>query len=135
MATATDIAAFRSQFSEITPVTDPQIAAVLNVTDVIVQPALWPSAKDYVLARMTYAAHLLTLVLMNTANATIDGTGMSDLFVSSIGFGERHVSFSRRTFEGVEGMVGPGENLLPTTIYGQLYLQLRNRNIVAVAIV
>ena len=135
MANIKDIAAFRAKFSAFADLDDTPIAAVLNTADVYLDPAKW-SGRDFATARMYWAAHMLSLQQQNLANSTIDGTGLSDLYVKSIRFGERLVTFQQRqSFEQAEAGMGPGEIMLTATPYGQFYLQLRSRNIITVAII
>jgi hypothetical protein len=135
VATVEDIIAFKARFSEFAKLSDPPIAAVLNTADVYLDDVMW-SPRDFPLARMLWAAHLLTLQQTVAANSTIDGTGMSDLFVRSIRFGDRTVTFEQRqSFMSAQAGMEPGEILLSSTTYGQLFLQLRSRNIIPVTIV
>lgn len=135
MATAQDIFAFRNRFAEFSGVPDADIAAGLNTAEVFVDADLW-SAGDYALAKSFFAAHLVSLQQLQIANATIDGTGFSDLFVESIGFGERRVRFQQRKgFANIESAAGPGEEMFSLTTYGQMYLLLRSRNIMPIAVV
>jgi len=132
MATAQDIRAFKARFSDFKLTDDASIAAVLNTADVFLDPRVWPSARDFALARMYWAAHLLSLMQMNSANATLSGGAggsSADLFVREIHIGERTVMFQqRRTFEKSDTGTGPGEEMLTATLYGQLFIQLRTRN-------
>lgn len=140
MATPKDLFLFRGKFTEFATTNDGDIAAVLNTADMFLDPVAWgtdpASVSDFNLARMYWSAHWLSLVQQQVANATIDGTGMSDLFVRQISIGERRVAFQqRKSFEKIEEAAGPGEAMLSNTIYGQMYLQLRARNFPLVAIV
>lgn len=135
MASATDIFRFRSQFPEFETVDDPSISNALNTSKLWLDPNVWDAA-DFQQAYLLWAAHLLSLILMQTASTELGGTGETDLYVRSISFGERRVVFQeRRGAKGEEVSAGPGESLLDQTIYGQMFLMLRSRNIIPVAIV
>lgn len=138
MASAKDIYAFRGRFAELNA-TDAQIAAVLNTADIwLEQNSQW-STKDYALARMYWAAHLLVMQKIHGTNlsTSIAGVSLADMYVSNVKIGEREVQFQQRQLVGNKANdgVGIGEIMLASTIYGQLFLQLRSRNIIPVAIV
>jgi hypothetical protein len=137
MASSADVNAFRAQFMEMDAATDPQIAAALNTTDVMLgSGSNWSSQEDFALARNMHAAHLLTLQLMQLANDSDGGIGLSDLFVQQIRFGERHITFGQRQmFNSVGANVAPANALYYTTTQGQLFMQLRDRNIIPVMLV
>jgi hypothetical protein len=87
------------------------------------------------MAVMFWAAHFLSLKQMQLASVEFGGTGASDLFIRQISFGERHISFGQRQYEqAAEKMLGPGEQMLLSTIYGMAFIQLRSRNVIPVAI-
>ena len=135
MASARDIFRFRSQFPEFDEVDDPSISQSLNTSKMWLDPAVW-APLDYDQAYLMWAAHLLSLIQMQTASTELGGTGETDLFVRSVSIGERRVVFQERRGTTVsEKMAGPGEDLLDQTIYGQMFLQLRGRNIIPVAMV
>lgn len=135
MAKSADVFAFRAQFPEFSSVKDADIAATLNTADIFLDPNQW-STRDYALARMYWVAHMLTLQQMQGASIELGGTGMADLFLRQIRIGERTVGFGQRQFaKGAASTAGPGEEMLSYTYYGQLYLQLRARNIIAIAVV
>lgn len=126
---------FRSRFSEFTKVSDPDIANALNFSSVWVDPTVWTPA-DYPQAVLLWAAHYLSLWLLEKASVQFGGTGDSSLYVQSISFGERHVTFGQRSGSQVnENMLGPGEQMLNDTIYGQMYIMLRQRNIIPIRII
>jgi hypothetical protein len=139
-ASNADIAQFRSQFKEWSSVSDAQVAAAYNVTDVIMDSSVWPSARDFAMARLQLAAHMLAMALQSTLFAASGlGGGVLGLYMSSIRFGERDVSFGTRPIFGSAssaiGTLDVGELNLVDTMYGQTYLLLRNRNIIPVGIV
>lgn len=132
---AGDIATFRSMFDVFSGVTDPEITTALNVAHLFVDPLIWDPG-DYPDAVMFFAAHFLSLMQQQLASVQIGGAGSMDLFIRSVGFGERRVMFGERTgMVRGEVQLGAGETMLQYTIYGMTYLQLRNRNVPAVAIV
>jgi hypothetical protein len=137
MATSVDVNAFRAQYMELSSATDPQISAALNTTDVMLGSGKnWASQDDFNLARRMHAAHLLTLQMMQLANDSDGGIGLSDLFVQQVRFGERHVTFGQRQmFNRVGTNVDPVDSLYYTTTQGQLFLQLRDRNIIPVMLI
>lgn len=128
--------AFRSRFPEFgTDVNDPDIQQSLVTALLWVDPAIW-SSTDYNQALLFWAAHFLTLKQWQLATVQLGGSGETDIFIRQISFGERRVSFAeRRSGQATEKMSGPGESMLEYTVYGQLYLMLRARNVPAVAIV
>jgi Protein of unknown function (DUF4054) len=136
MATGADVITFRIKFMELGTATDPQIASALNVADVLLGDGRnWISQRDFAEARMQLAAHLATMQLMQMANAS-DGSGMSDLYVTSVHIGDRSMQFSQRTgLTKAESQAGVGESMLESTVPGQIYMQLRARNIGPVMIV
>jgi hypothetical protein len=93
--------------------------ALLAATQ-MVDPKIW-NPGDYIPAVLYWAAHFLTLKLWQIASAEVGGAGTTDLFIRSIGFGDRRVMFGeRRTDTSAQTMLGPGESMLDLTIYGQL---------------
>jgi hypothetical protein len=137
MATSQDIYAFRGRFPELTA-TDAQIAAVLNTADIWLENNSQWSTRDFNLARQYWAAHLMVMQQMQGSGSTseIAGVSLADMYVSSVKIGERTVTFQQRqSLANAEANAGPGETMLSATMYGQLFLQLRARNIIPVAIV
>ena len=149
MATAQDIIAFKAAYSEFSTDSDATIAAVFNTADVFLDASVWISQRDFAKAKQLWVAHILTLKNLMGASLSMAGAsststtasgGLTDLFVRSIKIGERLVSFDRRqllnTSRGsVSTGTGPGEDNLLLTLYGNLFLQLRQRNFPLVAIV
>lgn len=135
MASTQLIYKFRSKFPEFDQASDPDIAVSLDTSMLWIDKVLW-SERDYDMAVMFWAAHFLSLKLQQLASVQFGGTGSSDLFIHAIRFGERSVSFGQRQHEtAAEKMLGPGEQMLLSTIYGSAYIQLRARNIIPIAIV
>jgi Rod binding domain-containing protein len=136
MATAVDINAFRASFVELAIATDPQIAQAMNMADVMLGSGRnWTSQDDFAMARKLYTAHLLTLQLMQISSDSDGGIGLSDLFVQQIRFGERHISYGQRQAFNKSEAADPSDSLLYTTVQGQLFMQLRDRNIIPVMLV
>lgn len=136
MASASDIIVLRARFPQFATVADPDIANAYDQADVFLDEAVW-IPRDWPLARLYWAAHMLTLYQQFTTAAATEtgGTGSTDLYVKTVRYGEKLVSYAER-MAGADTMVaGPGEALLATTIPGQLFLQLRTRNIFAIAVV
>ena len=128
-----DLSAFRGQFPELVTISDDIVTSRFRLADVILDPLMW-EPTDFPMARLLLTAHYCLLATQMLANAA-DGTGMSDLFVRQISFGDRRVAFQqRKALENVEETSGPGETLLATTVYGLDYLQLRARAITPVLI-
>lgn len=135
MASTQAIYQFRSQFSEFDTVPDADVASSLDVSALWLDPTLW-DPTDYKLALMFWAAHYLSLRQQQLAGVEFGGTGATDLYIKNISFGERRVSFGQRQYElAGEKMLGPGEQMLLSTLYGMQFIQLRQRNIIPVAIV
>jgi hypothetical protein len=137
MATAQDIASFRAKFASLASVDDASVAGMFDMVDVeIGYGDNWANQADFQLARQALCAHFVIMDQQMISNVALGGVGMSDLFVRTIRFGERNVVFQqRRAFETIEATAGPGETLLSSTTYGQMYIRLRARNIIPVAIV
>jgi Protein of unknown function (DUF4054) len=135
VASAPDIAMFRAKFSELSSVSDADIASCINSVDVMTDASMWPSKTDYTLARMLLAAHLVILQQQQLSNATIDGTGLSDLFVRQVRFGERAIAFAQRKFPTGSRDTAPGEAMLEYTYYGEQFLMLRARNIIGIVVI
>jgi hypothetical protein len=131
VATASDIAAFRSRFPEFAATGDADIASQIAMADVVIDGSQWPRQVDYVEARLLYAAHRITLQRLQAATLLAGGTpGMADLYPSTIHFGERTVSYAQRRLPlATASGTGPGEGLLQLTTYGQDFVMLRSRNI------
>jgi hypothetical protein len=135
MAKSSDIFAFRAQFPEFTSVSDADIAMIFNTADVYFDASQW-STTDFPLARMYWVAHMLSLMQEQGTSAELGGSGTADLFLRTVRIGERTVGFGQRQFaKGAASISGPGEEMLSYTYYGQLFLQLRARNIIPIAIV
>ena len=126
---------FRSQFPEFDTTKSADIAVALKVASLFVDSNIW-TPTDYPQAMMYWAAHFLTLKAMQLAGVATGGVGSADLYVRSIAFGERHIAFGeRRSALTAEKMLGPGEQMLLLTMYGEIYLMLRTRNVVPLAVV
>src|SRR5580765_4529655 len=120
MALNREIIAFKANFPTFSDAKDADVAAVLNTASVMVKDDGTYTSSDYPLALNYYAAWLLSLVMEQSANVSIGGTGMSDIFVSSIRFGERTTHFQQRqSFGKIEQTAGPGEALLAANVWGQ----------------
>jgi hypothetical protein len=126
---------FRERFPEYENISNRDIVLALQVADLFVDPNKWNPA-DVQDARRFFAAHFLSLKQQQLASVQIGGAGSMDLFIRSVGFGERRVMFGERTAM-VKGEVklGAGEAMLNYTVYGMMYLQLRARNIPSVVVV
>lgn len=137
MATDQDIFAFRARVPALQGLTDADVSAALDATDIWLDGTAWASQPDFSLARQYLAAHLLQLQLLYASSAAEGGgVGAADVFVRQIRFGERHIAFQQRqAFTKSEASAGPGEQLLDTTIYGQYFLQLRARNFPPIAVI
>jgi hypothetical protein len=137
MATSADVNAFRAKFMELSGATDQQIAAGLNLADVLLgSGSNWQSQIDFREARLQLAAHQVIVSNMQAANAA-QGVMSADLYLNTIHFGERSVGYGQRTGFGGEGNkgIGIGEAMLEITEPGMLFLQLRARNIIPVMLV
>jgi hypothetical protein len=135
VATTQDVFSLKARFGEFSTVPDAALTSAFNVVDMLLDSRVWTNLVDFVNARLFYAAHLATIQQMQLANSA-NGIGTADLYMSSITFGERSVAFGRRlNFGEQKGLAGSGEEMLSMTTYGQLFLQLRNRNIVPIMVV
>lgn len=133
MATGQQIYAFRSQYPEFDDVAEADIAISIDTASMWVDPQVW-TPTDVNLAVQLLAAHFLSL--KQQLLSSTQSTGISDLYVQSVAFGERRISFGQRRFEAAaEKMLGPGEQMLLSTFYGMQFIQLRARNIIPIAIV
>ncbi len=136
-----NLPAFRARFPEFVNVKDADVQAALDDALAEIEEPRW-SAKDYPRAVFFFAAHHLALGIGQSGGTTGGDTGEafdvpSDVFVRSIGFGERRVMFGERQKVGAGGgyKYGPGEAVFEQTYYGQRYLTLRERNIIAARLV
>jgi hypothetical protein len=130
-----NVFAFRSRFSEFNDVADPEIDLGLQIAQLWVDPLIW-DPNDYPMALLFWAAHFVSLKRLQLASVEFGGSGAVDLFVRSIGIGERRVMFGERgAYAKGEASMGPGEALLEQTIYGMLYLTLRARNVPSVLVI
>ena len=137
MATAQQIYAFRSKFAQFDrdDVSSAAIAEALDTASLWLDVRLW-TPDDYQAALLYWAAHYLTLSLLQLAAVELGGVGSSSTFVRSISFGERRVQFGEmKAGQSAEKMLGPAEQMLTDTMYGQLFLMLRARNIIPVVVV
>lgn len=132
MATGADLAAFRAAIPEFAGLTDPQLSASLDETDMWLDAAMW-HPPDFVYARWYLTAHYLQLAQMFSSPGGGAGGGTavsSDLFVRMVAFGERRVMFGERKASTTEGQItGPGAGMMEDTVYGQKFMLLRSRNI------
>jgi Protein of unknown function (DUF4054) len=133
MAAGADIAAFRVAIPEFAAMTDQQLSAALDETDMWLEAGLW-HPPDFVWARWYLTAHNIKMALGigGTAGSGSGGSTeiSSDLFVRMVAFGERRVMFGERKVSTTEGQItGPGSAEFDDTIYGQKFLRLRSRNI------
>lgn len=135
MTLQVNLFAFRNRFSEFKDVGDDVLGLFLDFAMTQLDKATWDIGTDYEKGVLYLTAHLTAKFLQQQAQAQ-DGSGPTDLFVSSIHFGERSVSFGRRgETDTVLGALGPGEKGLDDTLYGQMFLMLRSRNVQPIAIV
>src|ERR1017187_7677877 len=136
MATAQDIASLRGRFFELLSVPDSDVASNLNMADIYIgDSSMWASQTDFALARLLLAAHFCILQQQTVSNATIDGTGLSDLFVRQVRFGERAIAFAQRKFPQGSRDTAPGEAQLEYTYAGEQFLMLRARNIIGIVVI
>lgn len=134
MASNSQVEAFQAKFSAFASTDEADIAEAIDTASIMVGDQTQWSSTDYALAVLYYAAHFLSLQEIEAASSQLAGPGESDIFVRQISFGERRISFEQRNLAKTGTQTtGPGESMLEDTIYGQLYLQLRSRNIVGVA--
>lgn len=142
MATSQDVIALKGHFPEFESIADADVAAVLNTADIFVDIGHWPNAVDAAEARRLWSAHLLKLLLLQRASATFGGAlgplggGAFDLYVESVSIGERHFQLGRRQwFTGARAGSSLVDQTYAMTLYGLLYMQLRNRNFPAVMVI
>jgi len=137
MATTSDTTALRNRFPEFRLVGDPILAANYNTADMLLgSGSNWVSQTDFQNARLFLAAHLMMLGQMGAFMLGGIGVGGMGLFISQIRFGERVVDFDERAlFKVMSGTLGEGEMMFNMTFYGQMFLQLRARNIIPIAVV
>lgn len=127
-----NIFAFRTRFPEFKDVGEGQIAIFFEFAKTQVDEKIW--TDDYALGILYLTAHHVSKYLVAQANAA-DGSGATDLFVSSISFGERSVAFGKRGESDTRlGALGVGERGLDDSLYGQMFLSLRSRNVMSIAI-
>lgn len=129
------IHAFRSRFPEFDSVGEPIILTFMDMATTQLDKVTWSIGDDYERGILFWTAHMVSKYVQTQANAA-DGSGATDLFVQSIHFGERSVSFGRRTDTSANSKaLGEGEPGLDDTMYGQLFLMLRKRNVPSITVV
>lgn len=135
MTLQANIFAFRNRFPEFKDVDEPIILNYMDFATTQLDKETWDLENDYERGILLLAAHLVSKHLQLAAQSS-DGSGATDLFVSSIHFGERTVSFGRRgEADSTVGALGVGERALDDTMYGQMFLQLRSRNVIPVVLI
>lgn len=135
MTLQTNIFAFRSRFPEFNSVDDGVILNYLDFATTQLDKETWDIGTDYEKGMLYLTAHLVSKHQQLAAQSA-DGSGATDLYVSSIHFGERTVSFGRRgEADSQLGALGVGERALDDTLYGQMFLMLRSRCVIPVVIV
>ncbi len=125
---------FRARFAAFDDVEDARVQIYIDdAANIWTDRNLW-APSDWPLAVLYLAAHNLYVSPDNTSSALTGGAVIpADLFVNRIHFGERSLGLMQRAgTANQESMAGPGEGLLATTSYGQMYLQLRARNIIPI---
>lgn len=134
MSIQLNVFAFRSRFPEFKTVPSDTVTFMLEYAATQLSKDVWTIGNDYELGILYLTAHMVSKWQQTQANAS-DGSGATDLFVQSIHFGERSVSFGRRgDSDSKVGALGLGEKGLDDTLYGQMFLNLRQRNVPSIAI-
>lgn len=132
MALEPNVFAFRSRFPEFKDAPDADVQGALDVAALWVDSSTW-AAGDWPMAQLFWAAHYLSLMQQETSSSQFGGT--AGLFVRSIGIGERRVMFGERGAGGGKASMAAVDALLSETTYGQLFMMLRNRNVIGVLVV
>lgn len=132
---------FQRRFPEFAGTDPALIQQQLDDAQIWIDGDLWNSQAEYRLAVLYWTAHYLYLSQWQGVNGGASFTSQSgpseaDLFVRMIRMGDRSVAYGERNKGGANAgaMNSPGEGLLNITLYGQLYIQLRTRNIIPIAI-
>jgi len=136
MASAPDIADFRTRFPELVDTTDPIVSAGLDDADVWLDADMW-FPDHFQTGRMLWAAHVAKLIAQQASSGSGgDPSSSIETYRSKVKFGEREVEFraltgqqssSRGATPGGGG--GVGIAWLMTTYYGQKFLMLRRQSI------
>ena len=134
MALNREIIAFRARFPSFVAAKDADIAAAINTAGAMVKDDGTYTDSDYPLALDYYAAWLLALMSNQSASVNIGGSGMSDVFVNQIHFGERTTVFQQRQ-PGQRAQTTATEALMLTNSWGILFLQIRDRNVPPIMVI
>lgn len=123
---------FRSRFPEFKDIVDPSIKIILDLAQRQISKDRWIQI-DYEDAVLFWTAHMLQVTQTQATIADINGVAASDLFIRTVRYEGKLISFGER--QGVrraESSSGPGESLLDSTTYGQMFKVLRNRSFPAI---
>lgn len=126
--------AFKDSVPEFARIKDSLLISTLNEATVWVDKPAW-DPKDYPWALMYMAAHLLATQRANAPGGGAVSGLDNELYISSVSFGDRRVSFAKRFSGGGKDALEVLTGELESTRYGQQYLALQRRNFPAVAII
>ena len=132
-----NIFAFRSRFPEFDSTDDAEIMTSLQIAGLFVDPLIW-SVEDFAMAVLLFAAHFLQLRRQQLVTVQFGNVGGSNTFVRSIGIGERRVMFGElRPITGGGGNAARSafDDLFNQSMYGMLYLALRENNVPHVMVI
>lgn len=122
------IAVFRVTVPALSDVTDAQLTLDFSVYGDYVSEGrfgkLYPKALCY------FVAHMITLNQMIESKSTDGGAGNVNLVAGGL-TSEKEGQLARGYSSTVSASTGAGDELLKKTLYGQLFLQLRDMVIVA----
>lgn len=141
MAIEADVSSFRSRFPEFSAVADGTINTFLEYAKTQIDTVIWSVPDEYALGLLYLTAHHVSKYNQIQANisssAAVSGTGATDLFVQSVSFTDRSISFGRRTgdTDSRVGALGVGERGLDDSLYGQMFLSLRSKIVFPIAVV
>ncbi len=126
--TAELIAVFRLTVPALSDVTDAQLALDFEIYRDYVSERrfgkLYPKALSY------FVAHMITLNQMIASKASDGGAGNVNLTAGGL-TSEKEGQLARGYSSVVSASTGAGDDLLKKTLYGQMFLQLRDMVIVA----
>lgn len=131
---------FKNAIAEFQDMDDDRVDSAMEQASLFVDPLIW-SVTDYPWGIIFLAAHFLATQPGPPQGSIVVGgqtINMDELYASSVSFGDRRVSFARRsTVKG--GALDPSTSImaggLNTTTYGSRYLTLRRRNVAPIAVI
>jgi Protein of unknown function (DUF4054) len=131
-----EIVAFKAHFPLLQDLSDPDVGLAIDAANIFLDANVWPSAVDFQAARWYWIAHWLTMSQRAAMGAELGGSGAIDLFLRGVRYEGKMVQYAQRTYGSESAKdISPTDASYFTTTYGQLFLQLRTRNIIPIAVI